>query len=319
MTVKIVLGFLLSLATTLLIGPVLIPFLRKLKFGQYIREEGPSWHRSKSGTPTMGGIIFVFGIVVGTICFCMQDLRTMMVLYLALAFGLIGFIDDYIKVVLKRNMGLTEKQKLMMQFLAAGLFILVMQGFGLISTSISIPFAGAKWALSGWFFPFAILFIIGEVNAVNFADGLDGLCSGISLIVAIFFALAGVMLGMGYLAVFAATVAGGMAGFLFFNKYPAKVFMGDTGSMFIGGAFSALAVAGDAIILFLIAGGIYIIEMLSVVLQVISFKTTGKRIFKMSPIHHHFEMCGYSEVKIVTIFSVVTALLCLIAWLGILI
>lgn len=308
--------FLISLVVTLLTGPLFIPFLRKLKFGQYIREEGPAWHQSKSGTPTMGGLIFIAAAAAAVLFLSYNDFKTLMVLYVALAFGIIGFIDDYIKVVLKRNLGLTEKQKLAMQVLAAGIFIFIMCSKGYLQTAVNIPFINKSVDLGIGFYILAALFILAEVNAINFTDGLDGLCSSVTLIVALFFGILAFKMKDDTAMIMSLAVAGGCLGFLFFNKHPAKVFMGDTGSMFLGGALSAIALTGNNAIIFIIAGGIYFIEILSVVLQVISFKTTGKRIFKMSPIHHHFEMSGYSETKIVAIFSTATIILCIIAWMG---
>lgn len=316
----VLLSAVISFAVTALLGKWMVPLLHRINFGQTIREEGPKWHRKKNGTPTMGGFLFIIGIfLAAAVCLPLyysqggldpylrnQSLtKAVGGLLMALGFGLVGFIDDYIKVVKKRNLGLNVKQKLILQFLVAGayLFSLWLSGVG---TSTLIPFIGsvdfgpAFWVLS-------VLGIVAMVNAVNFTDGIDGLNASVTFFVAItFMVLSGIMSLYG-MSIAAAAVAGGCLGFLVWNFNPAKVFMGDTGSLFLGGIVCALGFGVNLPILILFVGIIYLCEILSVVLQVSYFKAThGKRIFKMTPIHHHFEMCGWSEVKICVVFSVVT-------------
>ena len=316
----VLLSAVISFAVTALLGKWMVPLLHRINFGQTIREEGPKWHRKKNGTPTMGGFLFIIGIfLAAAVCLPLyysqggldpylrnQSLtKAVGGLLMALGFGLVGFIDDYIKVVKKRNLGLNVKQKLILQFLVAGayLFSLWLSGVG---TSTLIPFVGsvdfgpAFWVLS-------VLGIVAMVNAVNFTDGIDGLNASVTFFVAItFMVLSGIMSLYG-MSIAAAAVAGGCLGFLVWNFNPAKVFMGDTGSLFLGGIVCALGFGVNLPILILFVGIIYLCEILSVVLQVSYFKAThGKRIFKMTPIHHHFEMCGWSEVKICVVFSVVT-------------
>lgn len=301
---------LISFAIAVLVAPVAIPVLHKLKFGQEIREEGPKWHSSKSGTPTMGGVIFILAVLISGIIFLGNSLEGIMLVYLSVAFGVIGFIDDYIKVAMKRNLGLTEIQKLVMQLVASVIFVGLLYYNGLMETSLKIPFTELSFDMGIWYLPFAVLVIIGCVNAVNLTDGIDGLASSVSVIVFIFFAL---VLKETPESMFAIISAAAVFGFFLFNKYPAKVFMGDTGSLFLGGALAGIAVCRGYALYLVIAGGIYVLETLSVILQVTYFKATGKRLFKMSPVHHHFEMCGWSEVKIVLVFSLVTVCLCALA------
>ncbi len=307
---------------TMMSGFILIPALRRLKFGQTILEEGPSWHKAKQGTPTMGGVMFVLGIIVAvtaglyvlreavpeeTMQMLSDDsLSLAITLFSCLAFGAVGFIDDYIKVVKKRNLGLKARYKIIMQVVIAGTFLALQSSIGHISTWIDIPFIGII-DIGYFYYPITFLGIIFLVNAVNLTDGIDGLCSSVTFIVAVGFIV--LSLTANYLtnALFASALAGGCVGFLFWNFYPAKVFMGDTGSMFLGGAVVGMAWAINRPEILVLMGALYIIEALSVVIQVSYFKITkGKRIFKMSPIHHHFEMSDWSEVKIVTVFSIVT-------------
>ena len=315
----------LSFGVTALLGRWMIPFLHRLHFGQTIREEGPKWHRKKQGTPTMGGIMFIIGIFLA-ILICvplsylsqgvgeLQTGETLLMktkvfggLIMAVGFGAIGFFDDYIKVVKKRNLGLTAPQKLVLQFLVAGAYLASIYLAGGSSTT-TIPFLG-RIDLGLGYWVIAVLFIVGIVNAVNFTDGIDGLNASVTFFVGIFFMLISGVLKMSGLSIASAALAGGCMGFLIWNFNPAKVFMGDTGSLFLGGMVCALAFGLDMPILLVPMGIIYIFEILSVVLQVLYFKAThGKRLFKMSPIHHHFEMCGWSEVKICFVFSFITAL-----------
>ena len=314
--VSYILTFAIAFLICIIIAPVLIPFLHKLKFGQEIREEGPVWHKKKAGTPTMGGIIFIVGSLLATI-FVIRDISTIVVMLFALGFGLIGFADDYIKVVLKRNLGLTALQKLLLQIALSVAFVIVLNSLGMLNTDIYIPFTTMSVDL-GWFYIiFAAFIMIGFTNAVNLTDGLDGLATSITAIVSLFFAIAAFLVGNRALAVFMIALAGGCIGFLVFNRYPAKVFMGDTGSLFLGGALAAASIVLKMPFILVIAGIIYVVEALSVILQVASFKLTGKRIFKMSPIHHHFEMCGWKEVKIVLVFCAVSIVFCIIAYFSI--
>ena len=308
-----VVAFLASVA----ISPLAIPFFHKLKFGQEIREEGPSWHQKKSGTPTMGGAIFIIAIIITAIIFLHDDFKSMMLLYLSVSFGVIGFIDDYIKVVKKRNLGLTEKQKLVLQIVAAVVFVWMMAKAGMMPTYLAIPFTAFKLEMGFLYYPLSVLIIIAAVNAVNLTDGLDGLASSVTVIVMLFFMMVLKKIGDTSAAEFAGIAAAALTGFLWFNKYPAKIFMGDTGSLFLGGAVAAIAVSGGMGLVLVVAGGIYVIETLSVIIQVTSFKLTGKRVFKMSPLHHHFEMCDWSENKIVAVFSAVTLILCVLMYIGV--
>ena len=311
---------------SLCMGMILIPVLHKLKFGQEIREEGPKWHAKKSGTPTMGGLIFIAAIFAMSAICCVLGLffgidmpadstylkTLVMLLCLSAVYGVIGFIDDYIKVILKRNLGLTAKQKFLLQLVAAvGFVCWAVYGMD-IATVVKIPFTSIELDFGIWFVPFAALVIIATVNSVNLTDGLDGLATCVTCMVALFFILFADKVGNKAVALFASILLGSLMGFLMYNKFPAKVFMGDTGSLFLGGAVCGMAIVPEQPLALLIVGLVYVIESLSVILQVISFKTTGKRIFKMSPIHHHFEMCGWSETKIVITFTIVTAVLCLL-------
>ena len=321
------LPLLVALLITTALGPVFIPWLHKLKFGQEIREEGPSWHQKKSGTPTMGGIMFILGIIGGVLSIFVISLFTknnsieinkaILMLVTALAFGLVGFVDDYIKVVKKRNLGLTALHKFILQMMFAVLYLIALNFMGELRCTVLIPFFDVSFNLPIWLYILFALFVVtGTVNAVNLTDGLDGLASSVTLVVSLFFALAGVISGAYGTVAFMMAVVGGMIGFLVYNKYPAKVFMGDTGSLFLGGAIVVSAIGMQMPLFLIIAGFVYFMETLSVILQVISFKLTGKRIFKMSPIHHHFEMCGWNEKKIVFVFTSVTALLCFVALAG---
>ncbi len=311
------LTFVIAFLICIIIAPMLIPFLHKLKFGQQIREEGPSWHQKKSGTPTMGGIMFIIASLLAT-AFFVSDLSVIVVMLFSLGFGLIGFADDFIKVVLKRNLGLTALQKLALQIAFSVAFVLVLKSLGLLETSIYIPFTSIELEL-GWFFVvFAVFVMVGFTNAVNLTDGLDGLATSVTAIVSLFFAIVSFVFSNVALGVFLIALTGGCIGFLMFNKHPAKIFMGDTGSLFLGGALAAGAIVLKMPLILVIAGIIYVIEALSVMLQVASFKLTGKRVFKMSPIHHHFEMCGWKEVKIVVVFSIFTIVFCAVAYLSLL-
>lgn len=303
-------GFVLAL----LLGRGLVPALRALKAGQSIREVGPKWHQGKAGTPTMGGIVFILSslLCIVTGWHAMRetgDYKHLLVLALALMFGLIGFADDFIKVKKKRNLGLTGLQKLVLQVLAACLFLAGMHFTNALTYDLYIPFVREPLVHIPplVYLALSVFIIVGCVNAVNLTDGIDGLASSVTFVVMMGFMFIASLLGNTTMALFAAAVAGGCAGFLAWNFYPAKTFMGDTGSMFLGGAVVAVAYGIGRPELLLFMGVIYLIEAFSVMLQVTYFKLThGKRIFKMSPIHHHFEMCGWSEVKIVSVFSFIT-------------
>ena len=312
--------FIMSILITLVAGPVLIPWLHRLKFGQQILEDGPKWHQKKSGTPTMGGIMFILAVAASSIVAILikRDIKLLIMLLITLGFGLIGFIDDYVKVVKKQNQGLTASQKFLLQAALSLIYILVLKFSGNLTSEIIIPFMEKTIVMPWWlYFVFVMFVVCGTVNAVNLTDGLDGLASSITVIVSLFFAIAATMCADKSTAYLAISIAGGCIGFLFFNKYPAKVFRGDTGSLFLGGAISVMAVGLKMPLILVIAGFVYLFETLSVILQVASFKLTGKRIFKMSPIHHHFEMCGWRETKIVGVFSLVTLILCIIAFCAI--
>lgn len=317
---SIVVGF----AAAFLMGKWLIPRLRALKAGQEIREVGPKWHNSKAGTPTMGGLCFIFAsafsAVTGWYGYRIGDYTHLLVLALAVMFGAIGFYDDYIKVKKHRNLGLTGLQKLLLQIAAAAIFLLALHFTGELKYDLYIPFVRQPVAKvpTVLYLAVAVFVIVGCVNAVNLTDGIDGLASGVTLPVMVFFTVTALGKEKFGLAAFPATLAGGLIGFLFYNFYPAQVFMGDTGSLFLGGAVVGLAFALDMPLVLLLVGLIYIIETLSDILQVGYFKLThGKRIFKMAPIHHHFEMCGWSEKKIWTVFVLTTVVMCVVAWFGV--
>ncbi|KAA6452962.1 phospho-N-acetylmuramoyl-pentapeptide-transferase [Bacillus swezeyi] len=297
----IIMGFLISV----LLSPVFIPFLRRLKFGQSIREEGPKSHQKKSGTPTMGGVMIILSIIVTTIAMTMKfsevSINMFMLLFVTVGYGLLGFLDDYIKVVMKRNLGLTSKQKLFGQIIIAAVFYVVYHVQGL-PTDIRIPGTDVSFDF-GWAYLILVIFmLVGGSNAVNLTDGLDGLLSGTAAIAFGAFAILAWNQSQYDVAIFSVAVVGAVLGFLVFNAHPAKVFMGDTGSLALGGAIVTIAILTKLEILLVIIGGVFVIETLSVILQVISFKTTGKRIFKMSPLHHHYELVGWSEWRVVVTF-----------------
>lgn len=290
---------------TVLLAPVFIPFLRRLKFGQSIRDEGPQSHQKKTGTPTMGGIVFLVSIVITTFVmtgkYSDPGPETYLMILVTVGFGLLGFLDDFIKVVMKRNLGLTSKQKLLGQIVISVIFYLIFKQND-FPTTVSIPLTDISFEL-GWFYCLFIIFwLVGFSNAVNLTDGLDGLVSGTSAIA--FGALAVLAWNQSQydVAIFGVAVVGAVLGFLVFNAHPAKVFMGDTGSLALGGAIATIAILTKLEIILILIGGVFVIETLSVILQVASFKTTGKRIFKMSPLHHHYELVGWSEWRVVVTF-----------------
>ena len=316
--------FLSFAVTGLAGGKLILPALRRLKAGQQIREAGPKWHATKAGTPTMGGLMFITGIAASIFAAGWQgmlagDWSHIYVLLFALVFGVIGFLDDYEKVKRHQNLGLTALQKFLLQLAAAILFLMLMRYEGRLSPDLYVPFWNNSIHLS-WpvYMVFAAFVIVGAVNAVNITDGLDGLAASVSVPVALFYVTAAAWWGVTQMGVFAGAVLGGLLAFLLFNAHPAKVFMGDTGSLFLGGAVAGMAFAIDLPLILIPVGIVYIIETLSDILQVAYFKLThGKRIFKMAPIHHHFEMCGWNEVKIVTVFTAVSAVFCALALMGV--
>lgn len=303
-----------------IILPMLIPFLRKLKFGQSIREDGPKWHQKKSGTPPMGGIAFIIAVILAVLSTVISP-AAMLIVFTAVAFGAIGFVDDYIKVVLKRNLGLLAKQKFLMQIIVSVIFIIIGRYTDIVKTDICIPFMGDTVDIGIFIIPLSVFIMTGFSNAVNLTDGIDGLATSVTAVVAVALGVIAALAAMPDVAVVCAAVFGACIGFLIFNFHPAKVFMGDTGSLFFGGFVSAAAIVLKMPILLVIIGFVYVMETLSVMIQVAYFKKTGKRVFKMTPIHHHFEMCGWSEVKIVaaatglTIVCSVIAILIMAAYL----
>ncbi len=303
-----------------LLGFLLLPVLRALKAGQSIREIGPTWHNYKAGTPMMGGLMFIFAAIICLLVNIpfMQDYTVFFVLALSLCFGFVGFLDDYNKLRKKQNEGLTSVQKFLLQLAVSALFVYAMYKTGM-RTTLHIPFTELKIHLNPIvYIVFAMFVMVGCDNAVNLTDGVDGLSSSVTIPVMVFFTAAAVARGRMDLALLPACLVGGLIAYLFYNWHPAKVFMGDTGSLFLGGVVCAMAFALEMPLILLLVGFVYICETLSVILQVSYFKLThGKRLFKMSPIHHHFEMCGWKEEKIVLTFAGVSALMCVLAWFGI--
>lgn len=309
----LILGFVVSLVVGLALGPLVIKKLKEFHARQEEREEGPESHKYKAGTPTMGGILILFALTVSVLFFNGAEPSKLMALFLTLGNGLIGFADDSIKAVKKRNLGLTAKQKLAGQAVISVIFCIALKVFVDMPTTVWIPFTDITVDLGMAYYLFVFLIIVGATNAVNLTDGLDGLAAGSSAITAVAYVVISVALGYGGIAIFGAALAGACLGFLFYNQYPAKMFMGDTGSLALGGAMAAMAILTKTELLLVIAGGLYVLEALSVILQVISFKTRGVRIFKMSPVHHHFELSGWSEVKVVTVFWFFSAFVAIIA------
>lgn len=317
-----------SLLVTVLLGPITIPLLRRLKFGQTIRAEGPAGHMAKSGTPTMGGIMFLIGIAVSGLILWQSQVpgraEGLVVLTVTLGYGLVGFLDDFIKVALKRNLGLKAREKILGQLIfAAGLAVVAVFQLGR-GTDYIIPFSGLitpggiGFDLGWWpFFGLTVIVLLGTSNGVNLTDGLDGLAAGATIFTSIAFVILALLSGKVGTAVVLAAVAGGCLGFLFYNRHPAKVFMGDTGSLALGGALGAAAVVTRSELLLVVIGGLYVLETLSVIIQVISFKTTGKRVFRMSPLHHHFELSGWSEKRVVRTFWFLSLLFSALGVLGI--
>ena len=316
----------MSMIITVLLEKRFIPTLMRIKMGQTILEIGPRWHKSKEGTPTMGGIFFIAAIYITTFVLalyyavCNNDLSILILLVFMFMNGLIGFADDYVKFIKKRNKGLSPMQKMVFQFAAAALFLLSLELGGYIDTSLALPFTSTRVELGMAYYILSLFFIVYITNSVNLTDGIDGLCASVTLVVSVLFggmalsaSIAAGVCDVSKLVLFGA-ITGGMFGFLVYNFHPARVFMGDTGSLFLGAAVVGAAYIFDAPLIAMFAGLIYVIESLSVVIQVTSFKLTGKRVFKMSPIHHHFEMCGWGEVKIVAVFSVLTVIFSVLAY-----
>ena len=303
------------------IGYFLIPLLRALKAGQSIREVGPTWHNNKAGTPMMGGLMFILAAILCLLFHIptMEDYSVFYVLILALCFGFIGFLDDFTKMKFKRNLGLTSLQKMLLQMAVSAVYLYLLYSKGVMTCDIYIPFVNVSFYLHPIIYIFFAMFVmVGTVNSVNLTDGVDGLSSSVTVPVMIFFAAAAIAMGKMDLALLPACLVAGLIAYLFYNWHPAKVFMGDTGSLFLGGVVCGLAFALDMPLILILVGFVYICETLSVIIQVCYFKAThGKRIFKMSPIHHHFELCGWKEEKIVIVFSAISAVMCILAWIGI--
>lgn len=311
-------AILIAFVINIILCPIIIPFLTKLKFGQNVRDDGPKSHLVKSGTPTMGGVMILISLFIASIFFLKGNKDGISVLFVTIGYGIIGFIDDYIKVVKKRSLGLRAYQKIIAQLVVTGIFLYYLYNYSDVGTSIYLPFTDGKMVdLSVFYIPFFFIVIIGTVNSVNLTDGLDGLASGISVLVVTFFLFIALQFNKELLPITGAGV-GALLGFLLFNTYPAKVFMGDTGSLALGGFVASIAIIMKMPIFIIIVGIIYVLEALSVMLQVGYFKLTkGKRLFKMAPLHHHFEQCGWKEVKVVATFYIITAIACLVGFLAI--
>ncbi len=310
---KIVMAIVISFIVASILGPIIIPLLHKLKFGQNIRQEGPKSHLKKAGTPTIGGLIFIFATIITM--FIMVGNPTdeaMIALYSFVGFGFVGFLDDLLKIIKKKNEGLTSGQKMILLLIVSG--FLTWYAYKYIGTSINIPFLNGKINFGLFYIPFVMFYFAGVTNAVNLTDGLDGLATSVTVLVTTFLGIISYNLGHISLAIFCVALAGALLAFLRFNAFPARVFMGDTGSLALGGAVAMVALILKMPLILVLIGIIYVIETLSVILQVASFKLTGKRIFKMAPIHHHFEQLGWSETKIVSVFSIITVVFCFIAF-----
>lgn len=310
---KIVMAIVISFIVASILGPIIIPLLHKLKFGQNIRQEGPKSHLKKAGTPTIGGLIFIFATIITM--FIMVGNPTdeaMIAVYSFVGFGFVGFLDDLLKIIKKKNEGLTSGQKMILLLIVSG--FLTWYAYKYIGTSINIPFLNGQINLGLFYIPAAMFYFAGVTNAVNLTDGLDGLATSVTVLVTTFLGIISYNLGHISLAIFCVALAGALLAFLRFNAFPARVFMGDTGSLALGGAVAMVALILKMPLILVLIGIIYVIETLSVILQVASFKLTGKRIFKMAPIHHHFEQLGWSETKIVSVFSIITVVFCFIAF-----
>lgn len=316
MEYSILITILVAFVITAILGPVFIPVLRRIKAGQSIREDGPKAHQTKAGTPTMGGLMIILAVVITCISMTIRqgvgsEMGILLVSFVLC--GLIGFCDDFIKVVKKRNLGLTALQKLIFQIVIAVILAVYQSKVSSFGTSIYVPVV-KEYIDLGWFYiPFVAFVLVAMVNAVNLTDGLDGLAGGCTAITALFLAITGAGIGYTSSSIFSAAIAGACFGFLLFNRYPAKVFMGDTGSLALGGALAAAAVMMNIELILPVAGGIFVAEVVSDIIQVVSFKTRGKRIFRMAPLHHHFELGGWKETKVVIVFWTITLLLCILS------
>ena len=311
--IDIIRVIIISFIITLILGPIIIPILNRLKIGQNIRDDGPKTHLIKSGTPTMGGIIMLIALLITTITSGMLNADMYLLLISTFGFGLIGFIDDYMKIANKRSLGLRAYQKLICQVVLAVLLAVYQSHTSMLGTKIIIPFLSNKYLDLGILYvPFIAFVVVGTVNSVNLTDGLDGLATGVTLIVLSFFGLVALNWGQDSISIFSAALTGACLAFLVYNAYPARVFMGDTGSMALGGAIAAIAILLNLPLIIPIVGGIYLVEALSVIIQVISYKLTRKRVFLMSPLHHHFEQKGWAETRVVIVFWSITVVLCLI-------
>lgn len=318
MDVKIALPVLISFVISAAAGPIVIPILRKLKVGQTVRDDGPQTHLKKNGTPTMGGVIFLLAVLITSLIYAPQYPKVIPVLFMTVGFGIVGFLDDFIKVVLHRSEGLTPGQKMAGQLVVTAVFAYYMAKISDVGLTLKVPFFTNMSLDPGWLsIPLLFFVVIGTVNGTNFTDGLDGLAASVTVMVAVFFSVVALGTNAG-IAPITLAVVGGLLGFLLFNVYPASVFMGDTGSLALGGFVASTAYMMNMPLFLLLVGIIYLVEVLSVMIQVTYFKVThGKRFFKMAPIHHHFEKCGWSETRVVTVFSIITALCCLVALAGI--
>jgi len=322
MDFKILMPVLISFMISVILCPILIPFLKKLKFGQFVRDDGPESHLKKTGTPTMGGLVILFSIIITTLLYIGKFQEMIPVLFTTVGFGLIGFLDDYVKVVMKRSLGLRAWQKLVGQILVTAIFGYYLVNYTDVGSAVLIPFSGGfldgrYLDVSFLFIPMLFVVVLGTVNGANFTDGLDGLASSVTLLIATFFSVVAIGVQSGISPITCA-VAGSLLAFLVYNMYPARVFMGDTGSLALGGFVAASAYMLRMPLFILIVGLVYWVEVLSVMIQVGYFKISGgKRIFKMAPIHHHFELCGWSETRVVGVFAIVTAVLCIVALMGI--
>ncbi|WP_294150865.1 phospho-N-acetylmuramoyl-pentapeptide-transferase [uncultured Clostridium sp.] len=312
-----ILAVIIAFVISAILCPIVIPFLHKLKFGQQVRDDGPQAHLKKQGTPTMGGLVILSSIIITSLLYLKDYPKIIPVLFVTAGFGVIGFLDDYIKIVMKRSEGLNPGQKLIGQIIITGIFAYYIITSDEIGTGMIIPFTGKVLEMPVWLFVPALFFIVlGTDNGVNFTDGLDGLCTSVTILVATFFTIVAIGENSGISPITGAVV-GSLLGFLLFNVYPARVFMGDTGSLALGGFVASSAFMMQMPLFIAVVGLIYLVEVLSVIIQVTYFKKSGgKRVFKMAPIHHHFELCGWSETRVVAVFSIITAILCLVAYLG---
>lgn len=314
----VVIPVLIAFVLSVIMGPVVIPFLRKLKMGQTEREEGVKSHLKKAGTPTMGGVMILGSVIITSLFYVKDYPKIIPVLFLTVGFGLIGFLDDYLKVVMKRSDGLFPMQKMALQIVVTAVFAFYVVKVAKVPLTMLIPFSDGKyWDIGIFAIPVLFVAVLGTVNGTNFTDGLDGLASSVTVLVATFFTVVAVGTKSGIEPITCAVV-GALMGFLLFNVYPASVFMGDTGSLALGGFVAGTAYMMQMPLFIIIVGMIYLVEVMSVIIQVTYFKKTGgKRFFKMAPIHHHFELCGWSETRVVAVFSIITAILCLIALMGV--